>query len=72
MDFQTDIFKKLFEDQINGNAEFPEAENIILNLQTSENKLYKITTSENLIKKDEVVASEWERIIDLTEGNLEK
>lgn len=54
------IVKRLFEEQLNGNAEFPEAENIIWDLETSENGQYKITTSGNLIKKEEIIASEWE------------
>ena len=60
------IVKRLFEDQMSGNAEFPEAEDIIWDLQTSENNLYKITTSGNLIKKDEVIDSEWEKEIEET------
>ena len=58
------IVKRLFEEQINGNAEFPEAENIIWNLEVSENDHFKITTSGNLIKKEEVIASEWEKEIE--------
>ena len=49
---------------MNGNAEFPEAENIIWNLEVSENDHFKITTSGNLIKKEEVIASEWEKEIE--------
>ncbi|PKD21483.1 hypothetical protein APR41_00405 [Salegentibacter salinarum] len=58
------IVKRLFEEQLNGNAEFPEAENIIWDLEVSENAQYKIITSGNLIKKDEVIASEWEKEIE--------
>ncbi len=58
------IVKRLFEEQMNGDAEFPEAENIIWNLETSENNHFKITTSGNLIKKEEVIASEWEKEIE--------
>ena len=54
------IIKRLFEEQMIGSAEFPEAENIIWDLQISDNNKFKITTSGNLIKKDEVIASEWE------------
>ncbi|WP_339656520.1 hypothetical protein [uncultured Salegentibacter sp.] len=63
------IVKRLFEEQMNGNVEFPEAENIIWDLSVSENEHYKITTSGNLIKKDEIIASEWEKEI---EENSEK
>lgn len=54
------IIKRLFEEQINGSEEFPEAENIIWDLQSSNENHFKITTSGNLIKKEEVIASEWE------------
>jgi len=63
------IVKRLFEEQMNGNAKFPEAENIIWDLQTSEKNRFKITTSGNLIKKDEVIASEWEKEIEEDEEN---
>ena len=54
------IVKRLFEEQIKGTADFPEAENIIWDLQNPEKNKYRITTSGNLIKKDEVIATEWE------------
>ncbi len=66
------IVKRLFEEQMNGNAEFPEAENIIWDLQSSENNHFKITTSGNLIKKDEVIASEWEKEIEETGADSDK
>lgn len=58
------IVKRLFEEQMNGSGEFPEAENIIWDLDTSEKDLLKITTSGNLIKKEEVIASTWEKEIE--------
>lgn len=61
------IVKRLFEEQMNGKEEFPEAENIIWDLQISDNNHYRITTSGNLIKKDEVISSEWEREIEEVE-----
>lgn len=63
------IVKRLFEEQMNGDAEFPEAENIIWDLQTSEENHFKITTSGNLIKKEEVIASEWEKEMEEEEEN---
>jgi len=66
------IVKRLFEEQMNGNAEFPEAENIIWDLQSLENNHFKITTSGNLIKKDEVIASEWEKEIEETGADSDK
>lgn len=54
------IVKRLFEEQLEGNANFPEAENIIWDLQNPKKNEYKITTSGNLIKKEELISSEWE------------
>lgn len=61
------IVKRLFEKQLSGNEEFPEAENIIWDLSSSDNINFKITTSGNLIKKDEIIASEWEADVEETE-----
>lgn len=63
------IIKRLFEEQMNGSVEFPEAENIIWDLQISNNNHFKLTTSGNLIKKEEVIASEWEGDIEETEDD---
>ena len=60
------IVKRLFEEQLKENADFPEAENIIWDLQNLERDRYRITTSGNLIKKDEVIAVEWESEIELS------
>ena len=62
------IVKRLFEKQLNDNEEFPEAENIIWDLSSSDNINFKITTSGNLIKKDEIIASEWEADVEETEN----
>lgn len=61
------IVKRLFEEQMKGNAEFQEAENIIWDLQNPEKDKYKITTSGNLIKKEEVTSSVWESELIFTE-----
>ncbi|HSI70885.1 MAG TPA: hypothetical protein VK941_11670 [Gillisia sp.] len=61
------IVKRLFEEQMKGSTEFPEAENIIWDLQSPEKDYYRITTSGNLIKKDEVISSEWESEIESPE-----
>ena len=59
------IVKRLFEEQIKGNTDFPEAENIIWELQNPEKNQYRITTSGNLIKKEEVISLEWESEIEM-------
>ena len=59
------IIKRLFEEQLKGNTDFLEAENINWDLQNPKENHYKITTSGNLIKRDEVITSEWESEIEL-------
>ena len=54
------IVKRLFEEQMKESVDFPEAENIIWELENPKKDQYKITTSGNLIKKDEVIATAWE------------
>jgi len=61
---ERNIVKRLFEEQMRGKSAFPEAENIIWDLQLSEKNHYRITTSGNLIKKDEIIATEWESSIE--------
>ncbi|MCY2687985.1 hypothetical protein [Salinimicrobium sp. TH3] len=61
------IVKRLFEEQMKGNLEFPEAENIIWDLQNTEKDKYRITTSGNLIKKEEIISSEWEGELTVSE-----
>jgi len=58
------IVKRLFEEQMNGNTGFPEAENIIWDVQTPQPNNYIITTSGNLIKKDEIINTAWESEIE--------
>ncbi len=63
---ERNIVKRLFEEQMQGNADFAEAENIIWDLQNPETNQYRMTTSGNLIKKDELISTEWESEIDLS------
>ena len=63
---ERNIVKRLFEEQIKENVDFPEAENIIWDLQNPEKNQYRITTSGNLIKKDELISTEWESEIELS------
>lgn len=58
------IIKRLFEEQIKENTDFPEAESIIWDLKSPEKNQYRITTSGNLIKKEEIIATEWESDIE--------
>ena len=63
------IIKRLFEEQMNQRADFPEAENIIWDLKTSDNINFKMTTAENLLKKEEVAFTEFDGSVEETEGN---
>ncbi len=63
------IIKRLFEEQMNQRADFPEAENIIWDLQSSDNINFKITTSENLLKKQEVAFTEFDGSVEDTAVN---
>ncbi|WP_372920404.1 hypothetical protein [Salegentibacter sp.] len=59
------IVKRLFEEQMDENTDFPEAENIIWELENPEKNQYRITTSGNLIKKEEVISTEWKSEIEI-------
>lgn len=63
------IIKRLFEEQMNQRADFPEAENIIWDLVTSDNINFKITTSENLLKKEEIAFTEFDGSVEDTVEN---
>lgn len=54
------IVKRLFSEQMEQTTDFPEAENIIWELSTTDNKNYKIITAENLIKKDDLELVEFD------------
>lgn len=57
------IIKRLFGEQMNQNAAFPEAEDILWNLTTADNSNYVLYTSENWINKEDIIASEFEGIL---------
>ena len=61
------LIKRLFEDQMSQNIPFPEAESIIWELTTEDDVNYNLVTSENWINKDDVIASEFESILEEVE-----
>lgn len=63
------IIKRLFEEQMNQRADFPEAESIVWDLKTSDNINFKITTAENLLKKEEVAFTEFDASVEETVDN---
>ncbi|WP_016988870.1 hypothetical protein [Flavobacterium sp. ACAM 123] len=58
------IIKRLFDDQMHQNAAFPEAENILWDLSTSDDINYKLNTSENWLKSEDFIASEFEGVLE--------
>lgn len=54
------ILKRLFSEQMDENAAFPEAEGIVWELKTNDNIHFNIITSENLIKDADFPALEFE------------
>lgn len=54
------LLKRLFNDQLDGNAPFPEAESIIWDLQNKANFQYLITTSEKWLTKEDFKMMEFE------------
>jgi hypothetical protein len=58
------IIKRLFDDQMHQNAAFPEAENILWDLTTSDEINYKLNTSENWLKSEDFIASEFEGVLE--------
>ncbi|MFV8336926.1 hypothetical protein ACNQF7_12710 [Flavobacterium sp. RSP29] len=58
------LIKRLFDHAMNENAPFPEAEDILWELTTSDNVNYTLTTSEYWLNKEDVIASEFEGVLD--------
>ncbi|HKL33990.1 MAG TPA: hypothetical protein VJ919_15725 [Tangfeifania sp.] len=54
------LLNRLFGDQLEGRAPFPEAEGIVWNLQSKGNNVYSMTISEKWLTKDEFARLEYE------------
>lgn len=54
------ILKRLFGEQMNENASFPEAEGIVWNLESKDFINFSVTTSANLLKDEDFPALEFE------------
>ena len=57
------LLNRLFKEQLDGDATFPEAEGIIWDLQNKGNSQYLLTTSEKWLKKDEFESMEFESTV---------
>ena len=60
----SNLIKRLFDHAMNENAPFPEAEDILWNLTTLDNINYALTTSEYWLNKDDIIASEFEGVLE--------
>ena len=62
----SNLIKRLFDLPMNENVPFPEAEDIVWDLTTTNNVDYVLTTSEYWLSKDDIIASEFEGIVEET------
>ena len=59
------LIKRLFDHAMNENAAFPEAEDVLWDLTTTDNLNYTILTSEYWLNKEDIIASEFEGILEI-------
>ncbi len=59
----SNLLIRMFEEQLTTNADFPDAENIIWELQTNDNINYQLITSEYWLSREDVVSDEFEATI---------
>lgn len=60
----SNLIKRLFDQAMNENAPFPEASAIIWDLTTTNNVDYVLTTSEYWLSKEDIIASEFEGVLE--------
>ena len=65
------LIKRLFGEQMAGSQAFPEAESIIWDLQATGDHNYQLLTSEYWLNKDDLVANEFEGILENGEDAAE-
>ncbi|MFV8373483.1 hypothetical protein [Flavobacterium sp. LB2P74] len=61
----SNLIKRLFDHAMNENAPFPEAEDVLWDLTTTDNLTYTITTSEYWLNKEDIIASEFEGVLEI-------
>lgn len=61
----SNLIKRLFDLQMSENAPFPEAEDILWYVTTTDNVNYKITTSEYWLSKEDIIASDFEGVLEI-------
>ncbi len=57
---ENNLLNRLFSDQLEGRAPFPEADGIVWDLQNKGNNVYSMTISEKWLTKDEITKPEYE------------
>ncbi|MEM8520304.1 hypothetical protein [Flavobacterium sp. PL12] len=61
----SNLIKRLFDHAMNENASFPEAEDVLWDVTTSDNVNFTITTSEYWLSKDDINSSQYEDILEI-------
>ena len=61
---ESTLIKRLFDQAMTQNAPFPEAEDILWDLSTTDNVNFTIVTSEYWLNRDDIIASEFEGVIE--------
>ena len=61
----SNLIKRVFDHAMNENAPFPEAEDVLWDVTTSDNVNFTITTSEYWLSKDDVNSSQYEDILEI-------
>jgi hypothetical protein len=62
------LIKRLYDDQINGNLEFGDAEKIIWLFNEKEDNTFEVITSKYWIEKDDIEQTEYETTVNFFEG----
>ena len=60
----SNIINRLFDQAMHFNAAFPEADDILWDLETRDNINFKLTTSEYWIGKEDILSSEFEGVLE--------
>jgi hypothetical protein len=67
----SNLIKRLFSEQMAGSKPFPEAENILWELEATSNRDYKILTSDYWLSKSDIIAGEFEGVVDKVTYSVE-
>ena len=60
----SNLIKRLFDNAMNQNAPFPEADDILWDLSTTDKVNFTITTSEYWLNREDIIGSEFEGILE--------